>query len=59
MKPTRKILEGILNDSFHNIIEYLGKLRNGWLTHNDYLTRYRARVVAQHAEKVVIALNGM
>src|SRR5712692_8010332 len=57
LKPSRRITEEIIYDSCFNILEYLGKLRNGSLVRDQYLTRYAARVVAQYAEKTLIALN--
>jgi predicted nucleotidyltransferase len=56
-KPTNQILEKSLWDDYHNIIEYSGKLRNGWLKRDEYLTRYSARVIAQHVQRAIIALN--
>lgn len=59
MKTPHHILEDALEEACHNIIEYLGKLRNGWKSGDEYLTRYAARVVAQYAEKAVVALNDL
>src|SRR3989442_14909055 len=56
-EPPHQILEKSLWDDYHNMIEYSGKLRNGWLKRDEYLTRYAARVIAQHAERTIIALN--
>ncbi len=42
---------------YHNIIEYSGKLRNGWRNRDEYMTRYAARVIAQCVESSIIALN--
>jgi predicted nucleotidyltransferase len=58
-KPTNQILEKSLWDDYHNIIEYSGKLRNGWLKRDEYLTRYSARVIAQHVQRAIIALNDL
>jgi predicted nucleotidyltransferase len=58
-KPTNQILEKSLWDDYHNIIEYSGKLRNGWLKRDEYLTRYSARVIAEHVERAIIALNDL
>jgi predicted nucleotidyltransferase len=58
-KPTHRILEKSLWDEYHNIIEYSGKLRNGWLKRDEYLTRYSARVIAQHVQRTLIALNDL
>jgi predicted nucleotidyltransferase len=58
-KPTNQILEKSLWDDYHNIIEYSGKLRNGWLKRDEYLTRYSARVIAEHVERATIALNDL
>jgi hypothetical protein len=58
-KPSHQILEKSLWDDYHNIIEYSGKLRNGWLKRNTYLTRYSPRVIAQHVGRVIIALNDL
>ncbi len=56
-KPSRQVLETTLWDMYHNIIEYSGKLRNGWRSRDEYMTRYAARVIAQCAERAIIALN--
>ena len=58
-KPSNQILEKSLWDDYHNIIEYSGKLRNGWLKRDEYLTRYSARVIAQHVQRAIIALNDL
>ena len=58
-KPSYQILQKSLWDSYHNIIEYSGKLRNGWTKHDEYLTRYSARVLAAHVERAIIALNDL
>jgi len=56
-KLSNKLVESSLWDEYHNIVEYSGKLRNGWLKHDDYLTRYAASVIAKHAEAAIIILN--
>jgi len=56
-EPPHQILEKSLWDDYHNIIEYSGKLRNSWLKRDEFLTRYSARVIAQHVERAIIALN--
>ncbi len=58
-KPSHHILEECLWDEYHHIIEYSGKLRNGSLKGDEYMTRYAARIVAEHAETAVIALNDL
>ena len=58
-KPSHRVIEGALWNEYHHIIEYSGKLRNGWFKHDEYLTRYAARVIAQHAEYSVFALNDL
>ncbi len=58
-KPSNQILEISLWDDYNNIIEYSGKLRNGWLKRDEHLTRYSARVIAQHVQRTVIALNDL
>ena len=57
IEPPRQLLEKSLWDEYHNIIEYSGKLRNGWLKQDEYLTRYSARIIAEHAQRAIIALN--
>ena len=57
--PSQQILEKSLWDAYHNIIEYSGKLRNGWRNRDEYLTRYSARVIGQHVERAIIALNDL
>jgi len=56
-KPSQQILEKSLWDDYHNIIEYSGKLKNGWRNRDEYMTRYAARVIAQHVQRAIIALN--
>src|SRR3990172_3730525 len=56
-RPPRGTIESILLDSYFNIIEYAGKLRNGWHTRNEYLTRYAARIIAERAQNAVMTLN--
>lgn len=58
-KPTHKIEESTLWNAYSNIIEYEGKLRNGWLDKDEYLTRYAARIIASYSENAVIALNDL
>src|SRR6267378_504929 len=58
-KPSNQILEKSLWDDYHNIIEYSGKLRNSWLKRDEYLMRYSARVIAQHVQRAIIALNDL
>jgi len=58
-KPSQPILEKSLWDTYHNIIEYSGKLRNGWRNRDEYLTRYAAQVIAEHVERSIIALNDL
>jgi predicted nucleotidyltransferase len=58
-KASRQILEKSLWDTYHNIIEYSGKLRNGWRNRDEYMTRYAAQIIAQHVERAIIALNDL
>ncbi len=58
-KPSQQILETTLWDMYHKIIEYSGKLRNGWRNRDEYMTRYAARVIAQCVERVIISLNDL
>jgi predicted nucleotidyltransferase len=58
-KPSQPILEKSLWDTYHNIIEYSGKLRNGWRNRDEYLTRYAAQIIAEHAERAITALNDL
>ena len=58
-KPSHQMMEKSLWDEYHNIIEYSGKLRNGWLKKDEFLTRYAARVIAQHVGRAIIALNDL
>ncbi len=55
--PTAELVESILWDAYTNIIEYAGKLRNGRLIRDEYLTRYAARIISQKSENAIIALN--
>jgi len=56
-RPSQQILEKSLWDSYHNIIEYSGKLRNGRRNRDEYLTRYAARVIALFVGRAIVALN--
>ncbi len=56
-KPSQQILETSLWDMYHNLIEYSGKLRNGYRNRDEYMTRHAARVIAQCVERTIIALN--
>jgi hypothetical protein len=56
-KATPHVVETIAWHAYRDIIEYVGKLRNGWLLGDEYLTRYAARIVAERAQEVVLALN--
>jgi hypothetical protein len=56
-KPSQPVLEKSLWDTYHNIIEYSGKLRNGWRNRDEYLTSYAAQIIAEHVERAIIALN--
>jgi predicted nucleotidyltransferase len=58
-KPSQQILEKSLWDVYHNIIEYSGKLRNGWRNRDEYMTRYAAQIIAQHVERAIITLNNI
>src|SRR5438094_4331756 len=58
-KPSQRILEKSLWDAYHNIIEYSGKLRNGWRNRDEFMTRYAAQVIAEHVERAIIALNDL
>ncbi len=57
--PSYQILEKSLWDMYHNMIEYSGKLRNGWRGQDEYMTRYSARIIAQCAEGALIVLNSI
>jgi hypothetical protein len=41
------------------MIEYSGKLRNGWRNRDEYLTRYAAQIIAEHAERAIVALSDL
>jgi len=56
-KPSQQILQTTIWDTYHNVIEYSGKLKNGWRNRDEYLTRYAAQVIAQCAQRAIIALN--
>jgi len=58
-KVTPDIVEGIAWKSCRDIVEYLGKLRNGRILRDEYLIRYAAMAVADNAQEVVIALNDL
>ena len=46
-KPPHKVLEKSLWDTYYYLIEYSGKMRNGWRKQDDYMTRHSARIIAQ------------
>jgi len=58
-KSTLRIVEGIAWHRYCEIIEYIGKLRNGWLRGDECLTRYAAKIIAENVQEVVIALNNI
>src|SRR6266849_6039648 len=58
-KPSQPILEKSLWDAYHNIIEYSGKLRNGWRNRDEYMMRYAAQIIAEHVERGIIAMNDL
>ena len=58
-KPLRPILEKSLWDTYHNVVEYSGKLRNGWRNRDEYMTRYAAQIIAEHVERAIITLNDL
>jgi len=51
-KPPQRVVESTLHGAYISIIEYAGKLRNGWLRRDEYLVRYAAHVIAQRMESV-------
>jgi nucleotidyltransferase-like protein len=57
--PSNRVVEDGLWEAYHNIIEYSGKLRNGWAKQDQYLIRYSALVIARHVERALVALNGI
>src|SRR6058998_511875 len=57
-EPSRRgLIENLLWEAYHNIVEYSGKLRNGWICRDEYLTRYSASIIAVHVERALVALN--
>ncbi len=56
-EPSRRVVEDSLWEAYHNIVEYSGKLRNGWVSRDEYLTRYSASIIAVHVERALVALN--
>ncbi|HZY94249.1 MAG TPA: nucleotidyltransferase domain-containing protein [Candidatus Bathyarchaeia archaeon] len=58
-KPGKDSIEQSLLEAYTNLIEYAGKLRNGWLASDNYLTRYAARIIATRSEEVVMVLNNI
>ena len=56
-EPSRGLVENSLWEAYHNIVEYSGKLRNGWVGRDEYLTRYSASIIAVHVERALVALN--
>jgi predicted nucleotidyltransferase len=58
-KPPYQVLEKSLWDAYYYLIEYSGKMRNGWRKQDDYMTRHSARIIAQCVERAVIVLNDL
>ncbi len=56
-KPPHKVLEKSLWDTYYYMIEYSGKMRNGWRKQDDYMTRHSARIIAHCVERALIVLN--
>jgi len=59
VKPPHKVVEKSLWDAYYYMIEYSGKMRNGWRKQDDYMTRHSARIIAQCAERALIVLNNI
>jgi predicted nucleotidyltransferase len=57
LKPPHLVLEKSLWDAYYYMIEYSGKMRNGWRKQDDYMTRHSARIIAQCVERALIVLN--
>ena len=57
VKPPHKVVEKSLWDSYYYMIEYSGKMRNGWRKQDDYMTRHSARIIAHCVERTLIVLN--
>ncbi len=58
-KADRETVESVLWESYFDIIEYAGKLRNGWLRKDQYLVRYAARIIAEKSAEAIVALNDL
>ena len=58
-KPPHQVLEKSLWETYYYLIEYSGKMRNGWRKKDDYMTRHSARIIAQCVERALIALNDL
>jgi hypothetical protein len=58
-KPPYQVLEKSLWDAYYYLIEYSGKMRNGWRKQDDYMTRHSARIIAQCVERALIVLNDL
>jgi predicted nucleotidyltransferase len=56
-KPPHKVVEKSLWDTYYYMIEYSGKMRNGWHKQDDYMTRHSARIIAHCVERALIVLN--
>lgn len=56
-KAAPRLVEAIAWRSYRDIVEYVGKLRNGWMEGDEYLTRHAAREIAVNAQEVMLALN--
>jgi len=58
-KPPHQVLEKSLWEAYYYLIEYSGKMRNGWRKKDDYMTRHSARIIAQCVERALIVLNDL
>jgi predicted nucleotidyltransferase len=59
VKPPYQVLEKSLWDAYYYLIEYSGKMRNGWRKQDDYMTRHSARIIAQCVERALVVLNDL
>jgi predicted nucleotidyltransferase len=57
--PKNSDIQEMLEHSCRNLIEYTGKVRNGWIVKDEYLVRYAAHMVAEASQNPIIICNNI
>jgi predicted nucleotidyltransferase len=57
--PKKSDIQEMIEHSCRNLIEYTGKVKNGWLVKDKYLIRYAAHMIAEAAQNPIIICNNI